>query len=145
MATVNQLIERLKAFDVRQSCIDVVRENGDAIVAVNQEQLQMGQKKDGSKVGWYRSEQYAQFKNSMNPLPPFRVPDLRLTGAFYAGMKLDIAGDSFVISSSDSKAPDLVEKYGEEILGISEEGAQLVKEEITMPAMRKKTKEALKL
>jgi hypothetical protein len=81
----------------------------------------------------------------MNPLPPFRVPDLHLTGAFYGGMKLDVSGDSFTITSTDGKTPELVEKYGEDIFGLSEEGAQLVKEEITMPAMRKKAREALKL
>lgn len=139
------MISRLKAFDVRETAVEVIRENSDAIVAINQGQLSMGQKKDGRKVGWYRSEQYAQFKNSMNPLPPFRVPDLRLTGAFYGGMKLDISGDKFNITSTDSKTPELVEKYGEDIFGLSEESAQMAKEEVTMPAFRKRAREKLNL
>jgi hypothetical protein len=73
----------------------------------------------GEPLGQYQNEVYAEMKHSMNPLPGFGVPDLRLTGAFYRATSVTVSGQSVITNSSDSKSAELQAKYGKEIFGLN--------------------------
>lgn len=63
---------------------------------------------------------------------PFDRVTLNDTGAFYQSMFLQPFGDEYEVQATDSKTPDLKEKYGESILGIADsdldDAAEIIKE-----------------
>jgi hypothetical protein len=145
MANVFEVLALWEAVDVSVISQEVIEENADAIIGMNQMQMQMGQNANGGKIGWYRNKAYAELKHSMNPLPPFRVPDLHLTGAFYSGMKIHLIGaDSVEITSDDEKTQGLIAKYGGEIFGLQDAGVEAINEDVLMPEFCKKFRERVK-
>ena len=81
--------------------------------------MHKGLNADGDPIGQYQSEIYAEMKHSMNPLPGFGVPDLKLTGAFYRATSVSVGSQTLKIDSSDSKSTELQAKYGKEIFGLN--------------------------
>jgi len=141
MATIYEVLALWEAVDVSAIAQEVIEENEQAIVQANQEQMELGLTSDGKKIGWYSGLSYAKFKHDMNPLPPFRVPDLHLTGAFYSRMRaFPITAGTVSITSDDQKTHDLEEKYGGDIFGLQEESAIDVSENVIMPSFREKFK-----
>tara|TARA_R110002126_G_scaffold56099_1_gene150181 strand:+ start:1481 stop:1924 length:444 start_codon:yes stop_codon:yes gene_type:complete len=87
------------------------------ILQVKYEELQSGIRPDGAPIGEYSQslmgKEYAEYKNNKNPIPGLGQVDLIDTGAFAKGNKVIYIGSKFyTISSSDSKAPALIKKYG---------------------------------
>jgi len=74
----------------------------------------------GKKIGYYRNRFYAELKNSMNPKPGKGYVDLKLTGAFYEAVTVDIGAKEIEFTSLDGKTNDLEEKYGSDIFGLNE-------------------------
>lgn len=80
---------------------------------------------------WYhRSAAYKQWKREITPpttgamlnLPPRadNVPNLFINGKFYSEVFATISGDTLVIgAASDGAAPDILAKYGEQLLQLS--------------------------
>ena len=131
MTTVLQLRERIRSMDIDVISQNSIEETKDEIVKKQKEQLLQGLNAKGEKIGRYRSNKYARAKNQMNPLPGLGVPDLKLTGAFHAGINVTINTETFKTESTDSKGPDLEAKYGNEILGLNEESKdEYVKESL---------------
>lgn len=119
MQTITSLYQKLQTLDTDQIIQQSMEQTKDVLADLNVEQMNKGLNAKGEKIGEYRSEAYAEMKHSMNPLPGFGIPDLRLTGAFYRGTSVSISGQKVIIDSSDEKSADLQEKYGEEIFGLS--------------------------
>lgn len=146
MATVSEVYELWLSVDIDQLAHKTIEECSDDIIRENQEQMYMGQNAEGGKIGYYHSEEYAELKHSMNPLPAFRIPDLHLTGAFYSGMKLVFIGSNqFTLTSGDEKTPELEEKYGGYIFGIGEKSTEYLSEEIVTPKFAENFKKEVKL
>lgn len=63
---------------------------------------------------------------------PFDRVTLNDTGAFYQSMFLQPFGNEFEVQATDSKTPDLREKYGIDILGIADsdldDAAEIIKD-----------------
>lgn len=96
-----------------------VMENERKIVAMNQEQMRLGKKADGSKIGFLASITYARQKIDRGGRAPFRIPDLFNTGEFQSKMTLSTNGATYYeIGSTDDKAFDLESKYGSDIFGL---------------------------
>jgi hypothetical protein len=90
-----------------------------AYVGAQQQQMLHGLTSNGEQIGRYRSAKYAAAKAQLNPLAGEGNVDLRLTGAFFEGMFLDVRGsDAFAVDSTDEKSPQLQEKYGAVIFGL---------------------------
>lgn len=51
---------------------------------------------------------------------------LKDTGAFYESLRVKVYSDSFEIYSVDVKASDIIEKYGDEILGLTNENLNIL-------------------
>lgn len=133
--------KRFAEFNLIREAMAIVNKTTDVIVKVQQDQLFHGKDKDGKDLKPYRSAMYAAEKLSMNPLG---VTDLKYTGAFYAGMFVDVGGDYFEIDSQDDKSDELTAKYGN-IWGLNKEGRTSYIETSFMPGLKEIIGEKLKL
>jgi hypothetical protein len=99
----------------------VYEQTKESLADLNAVQLLQGQSAKGKNLKSYANEEYAAYKNRLNPLPGYGNPDLRLTGAFYQGIRAEFSGGRLQITSTDSKTTDLQKKYGDEnMFGLSE-------------------------
>lgn len=90
------------------------------LVKVNKGQLIRGRNALGDIINpTYRSQEYAKEKYSRNPTAGYGNPDLYDTGSFYNSIRFHIEGTIIKWESTDSKAPDLLAKYGS-VLGVYE-------------------------
>jgi len=118
--TINDLYLNAKAIDLADIFSDVIAKNEDHLIQLNQNQLYKDSSdSEGNQLQQYNSLEYAREKESMNPSVGFRNTDLYYTGAFYRGWSLLITNSEFLFDSSDSKTSDLIEKYGQNIFGLS--------------------------
>jgi len=89
-----------------------------------------GENPDGSMIGSYRSLSYELFKEQINPIAGGAV-DLMLTGAFIDSFFTKKAGASkFIFGATDKKKAHLVEKYGEQIMGLSQTTFDVLQKEV---------------
>lgn len=105
------MIKRLSSLDVKNESFIAVSETKETITDIQKEQMYHGLNAEGKRIGRYRTMKYALAKNSMNPLPGLGIPDLKLTGAFYAGFKTEVDPEVFRTFSTDIKNEALTEKY----------------------------------
>ena len=105
-------------------------ENQEEILDLNIAQLDAGQDALGNLLMEYASEEYAQFKKALGSKAPFGIPDLKLEGDFREGFVLLVEGNEFRIDSTDEKAFDLSNKYGQDIFGLQEKSLQIIRPEL---------------
>jgi len=119
MATVLDMIENINALDIHELAVNAIMSTEDAMVNLNREQLTEGLDSRGHKLKpTYGSKAYATKKAAQNPRPGKWNPDLILTGAFVESFKVSLSGDDLKFEASDIKAPDLLEKYGDDVMGL---------------------------
>ena len=114
MGTILNLLEKVRALDTEQVIINAVTETKDEITQENKQQLFSGLDDNDNVIGDskpYASANYAFEKYQKNPIPGLGNPDLDDTGAFYAGMTIDISGSTIKQYSTDSKNEELIAKY----------------------------------
>ena len=75
-----------------------------------------------SRIGIYKSRRYAEKKYKLSQRAGFGNVDLRLTGAFYAALRITIRKETFLVDSSDKKSDILEGRYGKSIFILSDEG-----------------------
>jgi len=110
-------LKRLSADEMKQKLAELVQETSEEVLNMNRAQLMQGMDSQGNSLGKYQSESYARFKRTLNPRG---VVDLKLTGSFHENFF--IASEvPLIIWSYDEKTNDLVEKYGEDIFGLTED------------------------
>lgn len=125
-----QNIKSVKLFDI---AVDAIDKTAEVMVDLNIEQLKKGYDSRGHRFHSYRSRRYAQMKNQMNPDPGMWHPDLILTGAFISSFSVKLQGTSIHFKASDEKAPALLKKYGDDVLGLSDEYQEYYNHEIFYP------------
>lgn len=145
MATINQLQVKIKAVKVAEISQQSIEETKEAIVERQKDQLLHGLNAEGQPIGEYKNPLYAEVKNRMNPLPGEGVPDLKLTGAFYSGINVQVTPDTFKTESTDNKAPDLEKKYGEQILGLDKENKSAYMQDDLKPVFVRNIRNAIGL
>lgn len=134
MATVLDLIENISKLDVKRLATDAIERTIDVMPQLNREQLEYGLDSRETKIKpSYQSRSYATKKNQMNPAPGMWHPDLILTGAFTASIKVNLSGDKINFKATDLKAPDLLEKYGDDILGLGDTQQEYYNDSIFFP------------
>ena len=141
MSVVLKQLENFYKLDLNKVMIEAVKEHENTIVDFNRDQLRMGEKGDGSMVG-YRSPAYLNYKRSLASYKAGNKTDLYLTGSFQDGMAGRISGNTFEVYSKDNKAPELLEKYGEQIFELNSNYMQQV-HDVTTPTFFKKVHDAL--
>jgi hypothetical protein len=98
------------------------------IIQMNKAQLAIGEDSEGESLGQYASFSY---KNRWKPV------DLFLTGEFWKELSVVVSpgNDFFQIIGFDEKTPDLIRRYGKNILGVNKVGIEEVPE-IIKPEMQ---------
>jgi hypothetical protein len=134
--TIQELKRRWSKIDVKRAAISIVSERKEDIIDKNREQLMDGFDKEKKRLKKYASAAYAAKKNKRNPSPGYWNPDLYDKGGFQNSMKLNIQSKNmYEITSTDSKTPDLKEKYGDTIFGLTTDNKEDVKYEIINPGL----------
>ena len=100
---------------------DEILANEDSVLDKVKNRWDRGERPDGGIIGTYKSAEYALFKNNINPLANGNV-DLTLTRSLRNNLQFFPLGDgSMKIFSSDEKAVNIAEKYGEDVYGLTKQ------------------------
>jgi hypothetical protein len=111
MATLLNIIGKFQALNTDEVIEQAFIASTDGFTDEQKKQLYAGFDKDGNRLHKYQNNKYARVKNEMNPAPGLGNPDLKVTGAYYNGIKAAVSGLGYHIASSDDKGPDLEKKY----------------------------------
>ena len=140
MATIEQLYEAFSQVKLREDLPELIRENGTAMAELVEDQLQGGKLSTGNPIQpAYANAYYAKKKASMNSLPGYGIPDLKVTGDYYAGIGVAIKSeDEYDIESDVDYANNAsITQYGEELLALSDDNKQVFCDETLSPAIGK--------
>jgi len=139
MGTALELIADLEQVNIKETALVVMKANAKEFTMLNQAQMLEGKGKTkniGKYSGSPLGRKYSKMKKSMNPLAGEGNVDLRLTGSYYRGMRMEMKGDDIEMDSSDSKADDLLAKYGGNIYGLNEKNMPIFTEVAFMPDLQ---------
>lgn len=144
---LRQIAQNAVRLDINEILSDIWRDTfvQDFILEeLNQnDQLRKGLKANGKEVGFYRNDGYADFKQAIGSKAPTGTVDLVVTGDFYSTFAVDITPKGFQITANTGIYEfDFAQKYGEEILGLSEESIQKL-QEFVKPMIIEKVREHL--
>ncbi len=132
MGTIKSLYDRVNSLDIEQVSVNAIEETKDTIEELNQEQMYSGENADGGDIKPFYTP-LTQFLKQRKGQPYDRVTLLD-TGEFYAGIRVEVVGDTVVTDSTDSKSQKLKAKYGESIFGLNREKKGIYVENSLRPA-----------
>lgn len=137
------LSNTLKSMNLEESVLGIIREIKPQLIDLNTSQLFSGIDSTGALLKpYYRSSSYAEFKKQLNPKG---VVDLRLTGAFYSKFFIDAEGFPLLFGSTDDKEPELANKYGANIFGITKVNLHAITKSTILPELQKEIRKVLQL
>lgn len=102
---------------------------------LNIEQLEEGERSDGTSLPNYSPTSVAVYGKQPGPMT------LRDTGAFHKSIKLKANANEADLYATDQKTEYLKDTYGEEIIGLSEESLEELKEGYIKPSLLEKFKD----
>jgi len=132
--TLFQLNARVQAFDVEGEMEVLLRKAEPKIIEANQAQMYAGFRADGTSI----EPEYTPFtikKKKDKGHPSDRVT-LKDTAAMYNAMKLDDS-DPYKVISTDIKFKSLMNKYGEETMGLDQSDMGKITDEDLTPGITK--------
>lgn len=139
MRKLDELISRLKNFEdeIIKVIEEVVRENDNIILDMNAEDqlFQKGITRKGVEIASFAP--YAPLTIEIKKLkgqPTSRVT-LRDEGDFHRSFYIEYQADGFQIKASDWKTGDLMFRYGEEILGLTDDNFHEFAVDYVKPAL----------
>jgi hypothetical protein len=139
-------IESLREFDPHRIILDFISDNKKHIAAyVSEMQLFVEgvRGEDGQFIAdYWPYHPYTIAVKQSKGQPTDRVT-LRDTGAFHRSIKVDVDNEKFTVTATDPKTDELMEKYGEGILNISDDNLHSLKQGLLLPELRRKFLEAL--
>lgn len=106
--------------------LEVIRRNEPTLVDLNTAQLMEGKDADGNSLGEYRNQDYARFKQTLNPRG---VVDLKLEGDFHESFYIEAQRFPVFADARDPKTGKLVDTYGK-ILGFTKESKEAAADQI---------------
>lgn len=114
-SNINDVIENLESI-----VLESAMESKETIADLNTEQLELGKTSEGNNIEpEYYSSAYTQFKKSMGKKSPGSIPDLKLSGDFYAGFYAKLENGWIELHSTDYKESFLRKKYSDDIFGLT--------------------------
>lgn len=147
-ATIRNLEYRLRAF--KDSLPDflegIIRDKEDVIVsAITNDQLyRRGINGKGIKIMSYRPYTARTVEEKILKGQPTSRVTLRDTGAFYESMHVVFDSEGFYIEAIDDKTPYLIEKYGGEILRLTDKNFTRIIRSHIRKELVKKLKQVIK-
>lgn len=143
MDKLNNLIDKLKSFEKElfEVIEKAIKDNEDFIIALNYEDqlYDKGIDRDGKKLTPPYAESTVKRKKRKNQ-PTGRVT-LRDENVFHQSFYIYYGTDNFQIMTTDPIEPILTYRYGEELLGLTDENLQYVTEKFVAPAILEKMRE----
>lgn len=116
MCTMLEMMERMEAIDYTYACDTAFNINAENAVNLNREQLNKGQKADGSKLPYYRPSTYARKIKDGQQASPMNLKD---TGDFWQSIGATSDNGKQYFAATDYKAPFLQKRYN--ALGLNSE------------------------
>lgn len=120
--TIFEKYERAKNLNknLRKIASDAMYRTRDEFLELNKEQMTAGYDSEQQRIGVYAWDSYERMKQKMFPQSGGWV-NLRLTGAFQAGMKLTVNSATWKVTSDDGKASKLTssDRYGRRVFGLA--------------------------
>lgn len=136
MGTIFDFDNAIQKVQVQPIIVKCLEQSQYEILAFNRGQLFMGENNKGLSITpRYRSQAYADFKESINAKPGYGTPDLFVTGEFYNSLQIKVNPTEFTIFSSNNKAPKLEKKYGQNIYGLTPENKAYFATEVLRPKL----------
>jgi hypothetical protein len=137
--TIDDMLENLKSIRLQEELPNLVNGTSVEITGLIKDQLYHGKsavgqiipqysptnKYYGKEFPEYRGQLYRDMKATINSLPGIGTPDLFLTGKFYEAMGVKVNGDTYDVESDTDHSERLEERYGDEILALSPENAEI--------------------
>lgn len=145
MNIIERKIEALKEFE--DSIYDTIRltvVDNEHIIADMNSQVQLyeqGIDRNGDKIAEYAPYRPLTIQIKLMKGQPTSRVTLRDTGDFHASFKVIANNISFFIDTSDIKADMLIKKYGEQILGLTEDNLNELIWEYIYPDLLTKLKD----
>lgn len=135
--TIAKKLTNFKTLDLRGLAMSVLVDQKQSVIRLNQEQMLANQDNEGGSLGEYQSEGYRRWKLKKGRSGKV---DLYNTGAFQQAMKLNaLSKVKYELTSTDSKKPMLVKKYGIKMFGLSPDSISEYRREF-MPDLVSKVK-----
>lgn len=126
---------KIKAFKYGAVLKKMIAERQKQIADLNTLQLEKGLDSEGRDLGVYKVFSY---KNRFRPV------DLKDTGAFHKSIKPVPHANKFEMVATDEKADALQDKYGDAILGLSDQDKQFLIDDIRQEFLAEGRKTILK-
>jgi hypothetical protein len=121
MCTIKEMRERLQSLSLIDITGEVMQslEVEEDILDLNRNQLyESGIDSKGNKLHQYRSNHYRDFKYEIRGR---ELTDLFLTGQFQRNFYITVENGTYDFYSTDSKTQKLIDNYGDQIFGLTEE------------------------
>lgn len=117
--TLHEANRRIQSFDLLHEVQDAVADTSHEIIVLNQGQMSLGKRADGTEITPTYSDLTIMLKDEKGQ--ESRWVTLRDTGSFWSDMFVDVGNNSYEMGSADAKAAKLEKKYGKKIFGLSKE------------------------
>jgi len=132
-----RIISKLQSLNVPQLIRTVLRPSLQLIEELQREQLFAGIDSFGEPIIPEYSTDTIRRKGKKSPPQPTDRVTLKDTGKFYKGIKGEIKDKKIIVTGRDSKTEMLKGKYGEKILGLTDENVALVLEGVRQPLIQR--------
>lgn len=122
---------------------EIVQENTHVIEELNRDQLNSGINADSTEIEPEYTELTQRIKASKGQ--PFDRVTLKDKGNVHKSIKAKVFQKSFEMIAGDPKVPELIVKYGEMWLGLSEDSQQIFIDQTLLPELSAKLRLKFKL
>jgi hypothetical protein len=112
-------IQRVQNYAIVAARFAII-ESSEFIEELNRQQLSEGQRSDGSTLPDYSPTSVNLFGKQPGPIKLFDEGD------FYDGINVNVFDDEFRLDGEDEKTSMLIARYGDMILGLTEENKQVL-------------------
>lgn len=118
--TIDELYNNTAKLNVQNIVTDSIDATKNKLRFLQRLQLLHGERSTGKKIGRYKNAHYAVMKFQQNPLAGMGYIDLRLTGAWYKDIFIEVRDGAVIFDSGNEKTDELFKKYnGETLLGLN--------------------------
>lgn len=146
-----ELSEVASKYAIRKAIREILLEHTDELEEMLRQQLMEG-KMPGSRgrekkmTPRYRNELYAKKKASMNPVPGYKVPDLKLTGSLHKSItaRINATSASFEVSDPDDEKMEYILRHWGQAFNLSRERWKKFTDEVVAPKLKAKILQRIK-
>lgn len=145
MEKLDHLISDLKTFE--ESFIsmieEIIKEHSDILIDANayDQLFEKGITRTGQYIAEYAPYAPITIEIKKQKGQPTARVTLRDEGDFHRSFYVEFQTDGFEMKASDYKTPKLINQYGEEILGLTDDNFKDIIEGVIKPTILKKLKE----